>query len=177
MIAWLAAAHGAEIDDLALWAVPMRGRQLIRELRAAAMMTIDRRVFLGPDGAESPEEPSGGDLLDEAGQVITAETLADLSAVDLRSTALPNPEGRAVLLFERTGAKPDVDLRDHLASISVQLTVASGDEYGAMMRYVQESATPWGAIRASLDWLAAPAPAGRPRDCRRPSPPRPARRR
>jgi pimeloyl-ACP methyl ester carboxylesterase len=159
MLAWLAAARGAEIDDLALWAVPMRGRQLVRELRAGAMLTIDRRVFLGPDGSESPEEDAVDGMLDEAGQVITTETIAELSAIDLAGLELPDAAGRAVLLLERPGVQADADLRDHLLATGADLSLGPGDEYGAMMQYVQESQTPLQAIDASLRWLGATPPA------------------
>ncbi len=57
VVACRAAAEGAEIDDLILWAVPADGRKLVRELR----------TFAGVVAARYPadvraQEPSGGAL-------------------------------------------------------------------------------------------------------------------
>jgi pimeloyl-ACP methyl ester carboxylesterase len=160
MLAWLALAEGAPIDDLILWGTPLRGSQLVRELRVAARVDIDWRVR--PDravGEESvaPSETHDGGLLDEAGQVITRETLDSLAAIDLREIPLPDPERRRVLFFHRADVKVDEDLGQHLRAIGVRTTVESGDGYNAMMRYVQLSVVPRGAIEDSIEWLSAAA--------------------
>lgn len=150
MLAWLAAAQGAPVDDLILWGVPTRGRRLIRELRAAAQLDIDHEV----EGADGEAPPSDG-LLDEAGQVLSPELVAALSAVDLLRTPLPEPDHRHVLLLARSGMKGDRELAAHLQEMGTRLTVADGDSHTAIMRYVQHAVVPEDAIERSLAWLAA----------------------
>lgn len=157
MLAWLAAAQGAPIDDLVLWGVPVRGRRLIRELRAAAKLDIDYTV--SGAAASEAQEPEGG-LLDEGGQLLSGETVAALGAIDLSATALPEPGRRRVLLFERTGSKADRDLVDWLRAAGAQVSVQDGNSFGAMMQYVQHSVAPRAAIAHSIAWLQEPAGEG-----------------
>jgi dienelactone hydrolase len=158
VLAWLATAEGAPIDDLALWAVPTAGRRLVREIHAGAMLSIDARVRLrtSPDApvveAAGPED---GGMLDEAGQVTTKETADSLRRIDLLNTPLPQAERRRVLLFQRTGVKADEEWARHLRAIGTDLTIESGDSYGALMRYVQASEVPHAAIADSISWLGS----------------------
>jgi dienelactone hydrolase len=167
-LAWLAAASGAAIDDFVLWGVPTRGRQLVRELQVAAKVDIDWRVDLGPDDESTPQaavELEEGALLDESGQVIPKELAASLSAIDLRKVHLQDAAERNVLLFQRTGVKPDEELIDHIRASGLGLTVAPGDEYESLMLYVQKSVVPTDAIEASIAWLAGTDSPGRDAGC------------
>lgn len=155
MMAWLAAARGAPIDDLALWAVPMQGRRLLRETRASADLSIDYGVEGAPAPQNSPSSPDDGDLLDEAGLITTKETVDAIASLDLTKLALPNPSGRRVLLFERPGVAADKRLRDHVESTGAAVTTAPGDSYGAMMRYARFAEVPTTAITESISWLRA----------------------
>lgn len=159
MLAWLAAAEGAPLDDLILWGVPARGRQLVRELQIAAKVDIDSRVQTPPDGggAAAPPTLRDGDLLDEAGQVITKETLDSLAAIDLREIALPDPERRRALLLRRDHVKSDELLEQQLRALGVDVTAQEVDGYDAMMQYVQLSVVPREAIARSIAWLFAGA--------------------
>ncbi len=155
MLAWMAAAEGAPIDDFMLWGVPLRGRRLLREVKAAGLMDIDRDSDL--EALELPEsllqEPDVV-LLDEAGQMTTRETFDELARVDLATLELPQPAGRRVLLFKRTGDGTDECVSRHFRTRGSDVTVADGDSYAAMMQYVELSVVPTAAIAQSIFWLA-----------------------
>ena len=157
MLAWLAVSEGAPIDDLALWAVPTRGRRLLREIHAGAMLSINSRVHLpgSPDGElVEAAGPGDGALLDEAGQLTTKETADSLRGIDLLKTPLPEAQARRVLLFKRSEATIDDDWAAHLHGTGADLTVTDGNSYAGLMRYVQQSEVPHDAIESSIRWLA-----------------------
>jgi pimeloyl-ACP methyl ester carboxylesterase len=152
MIAWRAAAQGAAIDDLALWAVPLKGRRLLREARAAALLTIDPKIEDADVLAAAPDV--GEDLLDEAGQITSKQTLDELARVDLGKLPLPDPERRRVLAFVRSGHEADAGVREVFETQGIEVTAADGDGYEPMMQYVQQSRIPVEAIERSIAWLA-----------------------
>lgn len=153
MAAWLAIAEGAAVDDLVLWAVPARGRQLLRELSVAAQVSIDERVDFGSDAA-APCVHDDVAFLDESGQVITTETVEAVRAVDLLQTPLPDAHRRRVLCLQRRSSKADRELAQYLSWLGADVALAGGDSYRAMMQYVQQSRTPYDAIERSLQWLS-----------------------
>lgn len=164
MLAWLSIAQEAPIDDLVLWGVPVRGRRVIRELQAAASQSIDPEVDLSASPRaralhQAPGEDAG--LLDESGQIITAQTMAALGGIDLLATPLPAPEARRVLVLGRSAIKTDAQVADHLRAAGAEVTVGDGDGFGELMQYVQESKLRADVVEASLRWLAA-APAATP---------------
>jgi len=156
MMAWLAAAEGAPIDDLVLWAVPTSGRRLLHEIRATSLLSIDPRIEPGyePGSPDAASVLTGEDLLDEAGQITTGATSRTLSQLDLTKCELADPTRRRVLLFKRSGAAADKRLHDYLEASGAQVTVENGDSYGAMMQYVQLAEIPRAAIARSISWLS-----------------------
>ncbi|HEX2702436.1 MAG TPA: alpha/beta fold hydrolase [Solirubrobacteraceae bacterium] len=152
MLAWLAAADGAPIDDLILWGVSTSGRRLLREVRAAGLFEIERDIELEaavPGGSTLAE-----DVLDVAGQVSTTATLDALSQVDLMTLELPEPTSRRVLVFQRDGVVADAEVCRYLRERGADVTVADGNSYGAMMQYVEIAVVPTAAIGRSVSWLA-----------------------
>ena len=83
-----AVAEQAPIDDLVLWAVPARGRMLVRELRAQAGVI---------DGEHSHDRDGNRVLADGAleavGFLLSAETIQTLEALDLTALELPEFRG------------------------------------------------------------------------------------
>jgi pimeloyl-ACP methyl ester carboxylesterase len=160
MLAWLAAAQEAPIEDFVLWAVPLRGRRLIREIRAAAALSIDSNVDLGAVDPAAAEAARNDDvLLDESGQVTTPDTASALALVDITKTPLPHAERRRVLLIMRQGVKVDLTLADHLRSSGADITaIDDANTYGPLMQYVQDAAVPRALIAQSISWLSGPAP-------------------
>jgi pimeloyl-ACP methyl ester carboxylesterase len=158
MIAWMAAARGAPIDDLMLWATPTQGLRLLREIRAAALLRGDDGAGSGEHmavGADDPLGPLGGSaLLDVAGNLITKETVDALARLDLTELPLARAELRRILLFESDGTAVDQRMQDHLEASGADVTVASGDGYGAMMQDARHAKIPDAAIEYSVVWLA-----------------------
>jgi pimeloyl-ACP methyl ester carboxylesterase len=158
MLAWLAASEGAQIDDLALWAVPTLGRRLLREMRASAMIEINTDTELEDAAGTEPQDaravPGDDGLLDMAGRMMTKETVDSLAGLDLTTLRLADPTQRRVLLFEGDGVAPDQRLHDYFEASGAEVTVASGEGYGAMMRYARYAQTPAAAIAQSISWLS-----------------------
>jgi alpha/beta superfamily hydrolase len=146
MAAVAATASGAPIDDLILWAVPARGRTLVRELKAYAAIVAAR--YPG-DAREQPEDAG----LEISGFVMSQETVRALSELDLTRVRLPDAEHRRVLLIERDELGIDRRLQGHLAETGAEVTVLAADDYRRLMAHPQEAQAPWATIRASLAWL------------------------
>ncbi len=156
-----AVAGGAPIDDLILWATPARGRTLLRELRAFASLEVGgiapNRARQGSlKRADELHELSEGQL-EAGGFLMSAETVNALQALDLTKLAIPEPEGRAVLMLERDGLPVDARLRQHLEKSGVSVTVAAGDGYGAMMQEPQDAESPVEVFATVASWLDARA--------------------
>lgn len=165
LVGYHAAASGIEIDDLVLWATPARGRDLVRQLRAFS------RLSYSQVGGGAPPETSARGGLEVGGFWLTDATLQALSKLDL--TAAPGPlTSRRVLLLERDGLPVDQGLVDHLAGLDVDVTVAPGDGYGAMIAPPQRALTPRQAITTVTAWLDfASAPISSPSGSERPRAP------
>jgi dienelactone hydrolase len=157
--ACLAVADGAAIDDLVLWAVPARGRSLLRELKAFA--ALKAAEFPDPDAEPPPPGPEG--YLEAAGYVMTPETTAALQAADLTELEIPDAAGRRALLLDRDGVKADSRLSAHLEAAGVAVTVMPGPGYGEMVTNPQEARPPAQTFETVAGWLAeAPGSAGAP---------------
>ncbi len=163
-LALRAAQQGAPIDDLVLWAVPARGKSLVREMRAFARLNAVIDPDQGPGGGAGAGDPEPAVLADGAlevgGFLISSETLQALEAMDLCAAGLPPRAGRRSLLLERDGMPVDRRLHDYLASQGVELATAPGSGYTAMMAHPQEATPPLEEIATVGDWLdrAAPVP-------------------
>jgi alpha/beta superfamily hydrolase len=153
MLAWLATAQGAPIDDLVLWGTPSRGRALVRQLRAFATL---ENAQIDPAGEHPPELPDGA--LEAGGFLLGAETAARLQALDLASQALPHAAGRRVLLLARDGIAADAALGDALAGAGVEVTTDAGDGYADMTSHPQYAVAPLAVLARVGAWLeSAPA--------------------
>lgn len=148
MVATAAAADGA-IDDLVLWAVPARGRALVREMRAYAAIVADE-----------PDPGTDGDLM-LVGYRLSAETSAALSSLDLRSLVFGNGAGRRALLLGRDGVRPDPTLEAHLREAGLAVCTADGRDYATLMGNPQDSLTPRATIALTAEWLADGEQGGR----------------
>jgi hypothetical protein len=145
LLAFRAAAAGAPIDDLVLWAVPARGRTLVRQLRALAGLEASRA------SAGSAAPAAGGFL--SAGFALSAETVAALERIDLAELALPDPRRRRVLALDRDGLSVDQRLLERLEADGVEVTVAAGTGYGAMVTPPQHSQAPLQVFGTVAGWL------------------------
>ncbi len=158
MLACRAVADGAPIDDLILWAVPARGRVLLRELRAYAGMVAARH----PEDARAEPERDGD--LELMGFLISAETARAVEGLRLTALALPDAGARRVLLLGRDGIPVDRQLREHFEQAGAHVTVDATGDYSAMMTHPQDAQVPRETITRTISWLAEgpPVPADRP---------------
>jgi alpha-beta hydrolase superfamily lysophospholipase len=153
MLAVRAVSEGAAIDDLVLWAVPAKGRLLVREMKAYAAVVAARR----PEDTK-PETLAYGDL-ELTGFLLSAETTRALSELELTALTLPDARGSRILMLGRDGLAVDAGLRAHLEHTGASVTAQDTDDYAALMESVQESRTPVQTIAKTVSWLDA-GPAG-----------------
>ncbi len=149
LLAYRAAAQGAEIDDLVLWATPARGRALVRELSVFAKLEASQ--FSGP-ASERPGPVAPGDVT-AGGFVLTTETREQLSGVDLTKLPLPENRSRRVLLLERDGIAVDERLSEHLERSGVAVTLAPGKGYAMMTAEAHLARTPVDLVERVTAWL------------------------
>ncbi len=147
LLATAASSRGAPIDDLVLWGVPARGRTLVRELSVFARLEASQFPGAGPP-------PDG--VLAAAGYVLTEETRAALTALDLTAASVPV---RRALLLEREGMTVDPALRGHLEASGAEVEVAHGPGWAAMMAEPQAAVAPTKVFARVDAWLAVPGPA------------------
>jgi len=125
LLAYQAACAGAPIDDLALWAVPARGRGLVRELRAYSLLPSSK--VTGPQDPGAEIVPEGAIMA--AGYMLSAETAKELESLDLTELPLPDASRRRVLMIGRTGTSVDEALRAALESSGASVSVSAGPGY------------------------------------------------
>ncbi len=148
LLAYRAISDGAMVDDLVLWATPARGRALIRQLKAFS--ALEHSEFF--EGLDSPPPLAEG-ALHVGGFFLSAETVADLEAINLAQLALPAAPERRVLLLERDGIAVDVALRERLENLGAAVAVGPGDGYGAMTAHPQTALAPGKIIDQVMAWL------------------------
>jgi pimeloyl-ACP methyl ester carboxylesterase len=154
MLAYLALADEAPIDDLVLWSVPAQGRQIVRELRAMARLAADQDA--GPAAGREAVAAAEGEL-EVYGFVMSQETTDALSEIDLTALELSNPSERRVLLLGRDNAGVDQSLVEHLERCGVAVTSSAGPGYEAMLTQPKVAETPQKTIAIVTAWLGQPA--------------------
>ncbi len=131
----------AELANLVLWAPVISGRTFVRELTA-----IDRTSEI--PRKQVPSEPYD---LEPSGCVLTEETAAVLSRVDL----LPSPPPTcATLLVSRDDSMSDAKLVNAYREAGVDVEQVSFAGYAEMMTSPHRSEVPHEAIRSIVAWLA-----------------------
>jgi len=98
----LAAARGANLQDLILWGPSVAGRPVVRELRAFSKLT--RAEY--SNGAPTPPQPIPG--LEIGGFLLAPETQRALENLDL--SELPPMPGRRALILTRDDQPADDQL-------------------------------------------------------------------
>jgi len=155
MLAAHATTRGAAIDDLVLWAVPARGKTLVREMRAFARLIDAELSRHESDDAASaagpPALPEGA--LAVSGFLLSAETAAALAGLDLTAAALPDASAHRVLMLERPGMGVDEGLRDHLRQSGADVRVMPGPGYAAITDHPQHRRPAISEFGAVASWL------------------------
>lgn len=143
------AAGGA--DELILWGVPARGRNLLREVKAFG------RLELSQTGEKPGEIPEGE--LRAGGHVLTAETAAAVGGLDA-AELLRGGAPRRALVLGRDGVEPDAALVAALTAAGAAVEAGDGEGWGAAMAGPQYALPPHAAIARTVWWLASvPMPA------------------
>ncbi len=144
-----AVSEGAVIDDLVLWAAPGTGRSFVRETRAFSRLQ-EGRPDGGGDANDASRLPDG--WLETGGFVLSAETLKSLSSLDPRLHSTSSDLRRALLL-DRDGITPDPKLQAGLEEAGVEVTVAPGVGWGAMVAHPERTKLPLGVVERVASWL------------------------
>jgi pimeloyl-ACP methyl ester carboxylesterase len=154
LVACKAVAEGAEIDELVLWGVPSRGRTLLRELRAFASLEDS---VLGPVDEEDLEPaPLPDGALWAGGFALPAATAEELERLDLTQLHPASDRPSRALMLERDGISADERLRAHLQEAGVEVTVAPGEGYNAMMAKPHSARPPLAVFARVRSWLEEP---------------------
>jgi alpha-beta hydrolase superfamily lysophospholipase len=149
LLAWRSiVSFGAPIDDLILWAVPARGKTLVRELRAFSRLEV-----AGQQASNDATAHIHSHSLSANGYALSAETVEALERLDLGELALPDATHRHVLALGRDKLPVDSALRNILEHSGAQLELAAGSGYGAMMIEPQESRPPLEVFDRVSSWL------------------------
>jgi pimeloyl-ACP methyl ester carboxylesterase len=151
LIACQAASAGAAIDDFVLWGVRSSGRAYVRELRAYAAMTAPEQR----DGSEAPGAERAGGAIGVGGHVMSAETAATLSRIDVTTLTLPDADRRRALLIGRDSHGVDLALARRLREREFDVSTLESDEYKGLMSPPDLELTPTRAIAASVEWMLA----------------------
>jgi pimeloyl-ACP methyl ester carboxylesterase len=155
LIAARAAAAGADIDELVLWAVNPRGKRVLRELRAFASLNADVDPDDLPERSDlalPPPQPDGS--LAVGGFLLSAETVSALESVNLSEDGFAGSHVRRALLLGRDGSEPDAALRASLEAGGVEVETLPGEGYAAMMDHPQQARAPLATIEQVERWLA-----------------------
>jgi alpha/beta superfamily hydrolase len=147
VLAYLAARDHDAIDDLALWAVPDRGRTLLHESRSLAKVIA---ADFPEDRGRNPE--AAGDL-ELIGYLMTAETQAALSALELSALPLPRCSRRRVLLLSRGSVSVDRRLQESLERQGAEVTAVRATDYYGLMVKPEHSEVPASTVAHVLGWL------------------------
>src|SRR5271165_1180694 len=152
MVSCRAALNGAPIDHLALWAVPSRGRTLLRELRTFSAFEVANILDAGE--AAPIGDPADDGTLVANGYLLSAETVAELEQLDLGEVDVSATSTRRALLLGRDGLKVDKALPATLERAGAEVSVVDGPGYGAMMVESQDARTPTEVFELVSSWLA-----------------------
>jgi pimeloyl-ACP methyl ester carboxylesterase len=141
-----AAAAGAPLGDLVLWGPPASGRRAVRELKAFGRLETAKV-------ADDPAIPDGA--LAVGGFLFTAETLADLGALDPAAATAPAPDGARALVLRREDAPADDALVAALGAAGYTTTTAPGPGHAEMMDEPRVGKPAPAEVFARVDtWLA-----------------------
>ena len=149
ILAACATSAGTPVDDLVLWNVPARGRSLVRELQA-----FSRFEGTPPPPDDDPADgPAPDGTLVAGGYLMSAQTTAAVSAIDLSDGLAIAPATR-VLLLGRDDRAPDRRLVEALEASGCDLTTRPGLGYAAMTAEPVDAVPPRATIDAVAQWLA-----------------------
>ena len=144
-LALAAAAGRSDVDALVLWATLPTGRAYLREGRAFT------RLMTPAADAQKHSLPEGAEQI--GGFVLTAETVAELSALD--PLAVGRVATKRVLWIPRDDVAQNEKTATRLAELGVEVERLEVPGYAAMMADPHQSVAPTQMIAATNDWLCS----------------------
>ena len=149
LLALEAAARGAAIDQLALWAAPLSGAAFVKEVEKFARLQAWQK---DGEGAAGGLEEGWTEV---SGFLLGPETAAALK--ELQPAAPPQGKMRRALLLGRNGVEADQGLQEALrgAGAEVEAGPSRGRGWGAMVSHPERSRLPAAAASEIETWLAA----------------------
>jgi alpha-beta hydrolase superfamily lysophospholipase len=147
-LATLAAAEDGDVESLIAWAPIVSGRLHVRELRAFRLIQDPRTPV--PQRRDGSEEVGG--------YVYTAETLSEMSAIDLFAES-DRVAKRVLVLPPNERSRDESRFVGHLKASGVEATLAPGSGYARMMRDdPYESLVPFETMETVVEWLSEGIP-------------------
>jgi pimeloyl-ACP methyl ester carboxylesterase len=149
LLALEAAARGAAIDRLALWAAPLSGAAFVKEVEKFARLQAWQK-----DGESAAGGLEAG-WTEASGFLLGPETAAALR--DLQPGVPSQGKLRRALLLGRNGVEAAQELQEALRGAGVEVEAGSGRGrgWGAMVSHPERSRLPEAAADEFETWLAA----------------------
>jgi len=148
MVSVLAAARGANIQDLILWGPSATGRAVLREMKALNQMERWEYGYM-----EAPPAPPDAGM-EAGGFILAPETQRALEELDLSSQAA-QLERRRVLILTRDELPADAKLVRALEAAECRVEVKPGPGYGGMMALPNEAMPPVGIDQTMIEFIHA----------------------
>jgi alpha-beta hydrolase superfamily lysophospholipase len=145
-LAALAALEDGDIASLILWAPVVTGGRYARELRAFNALTAGKT------------RDRGNDVWSAAGYLLTAPTLAEISSIDLPSTAPGHGFPSRVLLVPGDAVSETERLARHWRAPGREITLGPRVRYSSLLDYPHETVVPERLIAAAVRWVRDLAP-------------------
>ena len=143
LLAMEAARAGAKIDDLVLWAAPLKGRSFIREARNFV------RLQSWSEAEDEAALPDGS--IEVSGFLLTGETIARLETLD--PYAAPGAAPRRALLLGRHGIQAPGPLSEWLEASGCEVAFGDGKGWGAMVSHPERARLPDDVVARVDAWL------------------------
>ncbi len=147
-LATVAAAERGRATSLVLWAPCAKGRAYVRGVKALSGMASDQRSLERGAGVTGDEND-----IDSAGFVLTAQTAAALSKLDLMALDA-KPAARA-LIVGRDDTRGDEALVRSFEALGVATTLIHPPGFAEMMAEPHDTAVPEVALSEIEAWLLA----------------------
>jgi alpha-beta hydrolase superfamily lysophospholipase len=148
LLALEAAARGAAIDAVALWAAPLSGAAFVKEVEKFARLQAWQKT----DDAAAGGLEAG--WTEASGFLLGPETAAALKL--LQPPSPPPGKLRRALLLGRNGVEADKGLRETLREAGAEVEAGSGRGrgWGAMVSHPERSRLPEATAAEIETWLA-----------------------
>jgi pimeloyl-ACP methyl ester carboxylesterase len=148
-LAVAAAARGAAVSELVLWAPFLTGRSYVRQMRA--FHAIAERSISPPRDDGSPRSQNGD--VEASGYLLSATTVRDLDALDLSALRFPEPRPCRVL-YAGGNSREDSVFLEQLTAQGIASEAATLKGLDSLIDNWQDAAVPEASVASILGWLS-----------------------